>query len=131
MAGTETSTKEDPRVVKGRVMYNGRPRGFITKDGSTFIKNVNYMKHFAVRHQGYGIQSSILGLLGERGVECVQLNESLPSGSVKTYVVPLALWTTRGIEDVLREQDGKQVFLAVRFFPKGVLTKTGGGVGQR
>lgn len=96
------ATGETMRVIRGS---NGKVWGhtdgeyYYTKRGSD---------HFCYKHNGYGIQKNLLERLKEMGVRLILIDATM-----KTYTTHIETWFKFGVEDTLREEDGKQVFLSL------------------
>lgn len=89
--------------------HNGRKIGSLSKDGKTWFTRRVQQGHWCHRYMGYGIQAEVLDALKERGVERITLWEQRPSGKVVKFTIPIGEWG--GVRDVLRQQDGLQVFM--------------------
>lgn len=104
---------------KGRVGYIAGGR-YVTVRKESGAKH-----HFSIRHGGYGIQKAILERCQEVGVETIVILEERSSGSMYRLEMPLDLWVEKGVEDELRAEDGRQVFLDMAYYPDGELIRPG------
>lgn len=63
-------------------------------------------KHFCWKHRGYGIQYDLFQALERTGVD--EIRVVTPDA---TFISPPEIWSRKGTIDVLRFEDGEQIFL--------------------
>lgn len=104
------------KLESGWVAYQHRGKrvGRIKNDGTTYSTTRCPEVHLSRRHQGYGIQRSLLKELLAAKVERIEVLEFQRGAPTRRFLVAPEWWWRVGTHDVLRAEDGAQVFLSLR-----------------
>lgn len=93
--------------------------GKLSKDGATYLTYRSRGPHFVRKYQGYGVQRALLKHLIASGVTHINLVEHTSNQAPpRLFKVEAEWWWRVGTHDVLRAQDGAQVFVSVRQLEK-------------
>jgi hypothetical protein len=85
--------------------------GWLTATKRYFSTERSELRHRARKHEGYGIEASVVDALFYGTVEVVALVIDHEDGRRRVYHVPALIWAQEGIRDRLGADYGVQVFL--------------------